>query len=205
MKLGTFFCIVILFISSNCVAEDNSTMCLSLNVKVTKDELPKVKEYLSGKISKPKFWPSKGTLAATIGDLDYIKNNSSKDELFDAFYVALSTNNQMSMDLVRLFKDINVRSKNDISPLMMAVSCNRVNVARKIILMGGDVNAKVKGSLYDPLIFAVQTKKSKLVRLLIDKGAGCSASKLSNGLTLIDIAKKIGKDEIVNIIKECSQ
>ncbi len=62
---------------------------------------------------------------------------------------------------------------------------------------------KVKESFYDPLIFAIQTKNRALVQLLIDKGANCRASKLSNGLTALAVAKKLGNDEIVDVIDNC--
>lgn len=182
---------------------NNLPNCVDLALTVNDSEKRHVQDYLAGKVEKKEFWPSKSMLAAVIGDLDYIKSSKSRDALFDAFYVTLSSGSGLSNDIVDLFYDINQRSKNDVTPLMMAVNCNQIDIVKKIILMGGDVNDKTSDSRSDSLIMAIQTKNIDLVQLLLKSGANCTDSALSNGLTAIDIARKLGTAEIEKEINKC--
>jgi len=198
-----FILFLLVFYIGNAFSSDALPECVNLQLNIHGEELAQVKSYLAGTTERKKYWPSKGILAAAINDLDYIKESKDKEILFGAFYVALSSGRPNTNDLIALFSDINLRSKDDLTPLMMAINCNQVDTVKKIISLGGDVNLKVKDTGYDPLILATLTKNTNLVNLLINKGANCKKSNLSNGLTVLDVAKKMGTPAIENKIKEC--
>ncbi|ALO36202.1 hypothetical protein CMT41_16790 [Colwellia sp. MT41] len=215
-----YFLILVLCISSTTFAKTNLANCYDLNFNIEGSELEKVKLYLSGKGEKGAYWPTKGILAASIGDIEFIKNNDSPEIRFDALYIALSAKPELYNEIISLFTNINERSKDGLSPLMIAVNCGKIEIVKELIAKGADINLKVKPKIvncdrvedsnskaephyWNILTLGIMTKNTELVNLLLMEGASCSDVILSNGLTTLDIAKKMSTNEIVGLIEQC--
>ncbi|WP_170176730.1 ankyrin repeat domain-containing protein [Litorilituus sediminis] len=192
-----------MILSTKTFANGSLANCIKTERNIEGEELIKVKLYLSGKSKRGEYWQSDGILAAEIGDIAFIKNSNSSEVYFDALYVALSSKPELYDEIISLFPDINERSSYGVTPLMMAVSCNRVEIVKKLISQGADVNLKVPPDNYDSLIFGVFTQNPTLVNLLIEQGANCKDSILSNGLSVLGVAEKTSTAEVVNLIKQC--
>lgn len=184
-------------------AKVDLSTCIGFDEALSSSEIEKIKSYLAGNSEPENFWPSKGYLAGLINDYSYIKNHQyEKDILSEAFYVSLIRNLALAHQLLPLFSNINMYSGN-LTPLMMAVNCNRPTLVKKIIAMGGDIDLRTKDLNYDILTLAILTKDNDLVNLLIKYGASCKTSKLSNGLTALELAHIVEAPSIISSLKKC--
>ena len=120
MKLITLFLISTLFVN-NTLANNISSTCSNFKFTFSESELIEVKAVLKGTVPHEEP-PSKIVLAASIGDINYIKTHKNFDTLFEAMYVTLSSDMVLFEELITLLKpeEINKRSKEQVTLLMMA-------------------------------------------------------------------------------------
>lgn len=67
--------------------------------------------------------------------------------------------------------DVNLPNELGITPLMTAIYFRDYEIAKMLIEKGADVNAIYKKEHFSPLIFACNTKKDKIIYLLLQNGA----------------------------------
>ncbi|XQW84208.1 ankyrin repeat domain-containing protein [Thalassotalea piscium] len=198
-----FIILFTLLISSHFV---NAAEYLCSNMKEQYDDiqLSEIKDYLASDFVDTGR-PSKAILAASIGDINYIKRQKSFNTLFEAFYLTLSSDMLIFQDLLNLLEeyDINQRSIEGVTLLMMAVDCGKISAVKTFIEKGANVNLKVENHGADALNMAVMTRNEDMVRYLISQGSNCKDSIYKNGVTVEELSKKIANSNISNLISNC--
>lgn len=184
---------------------DDSLSCPNIGDELSSQEAEKYKNYLSGELEHQNEMPTKGIVAGMIGDYKFIKSNQHDQQIvLDAFYIGLIKNDKNYLEqLLPLLKDINAHIGN-VNPLLLSVYCNRPEMVKKILSMGGDVNSRTKNLAHDALILAVLTENESLVDLLIESDINCKKSRLySNGFAL-KFAKSKNLLSIYEKIVQCT-
>ena len=100
--------------------------------------------------------------------------------------------------LIELGADIEARNDVNYTPLLIAVSQNKPEIARLLIELGANIN--IEGIFYTPLNYAALHDDIEMVRLLIELGANIEAID-DKGLTIFDKLRKYGKQPMINIIE----
>jgi uncharacterized protein len=95
--------------------------------------------------------------------------------------------------------DVNSKTDNGLTALMMASQRNRIDVAKLLLDRGADVNAR-RNMDWTALMDSAVRGHMKLVKLLLDKGADVHA-KTADGRTALKIAEKEGHTQIVELLK----
>ncbi|AYP74187.1 ankyrin repeat protein [Fowlpox virus] len=93
---------------------------------------------------------------------------------------------------------------NPVRPLHQAVSAKRINIVRKLLDMGHNVNAKDMYNGYYPIHLLVEDRCQgdlSIAKLLLERGADIEA-KDENGYTILFNAAKKGKTHLVKFLLE---
>lgn len=130
-------------------------------------------------------------------------NVNAKDEMGDsALKIAFRKQYSIIANiLVKAGADIDIHDDNGLPLLLGLCSKNSrtySEMARHIIMMGVDVNTRDRNG-WTPLMFAIQTTNDDLVMLLLEHGANPTL-KTNKGDNAIDLAKKFGRNEYVDIL-----
>ncbi|MBD0852509.1 ankyrin repeat domain-containing protein [Maribacter arenosus] len=109
-------------------------------------------------------------------------------------------NNQNQID----YSKVNPISfeKAEISALCKAIVKGDIELVKKLISLGEDVNRKSLGKT--PAIFAARYNKGEILKLLIDNGADLTI-KSDSGYTITEIAKSANAKEALEIISSAMQ
>ncbi|RHW75165.1 ankyrin repeat domain-containing protein [Colwellia sp. RSH04] len=201
---STVILLVVMLVNSGVFAKEIGSSCPNFKFTFSESELVKVKEFLAGKIER-KEPPSKVVLAASIGDINYIKSQESFDSLFEAMYVTLSSDMELFNELLILLKpeDINKRSKEQVTLLMMAADCGRVEAVAQLLDLGADINMNISSSGIDALNMAVMNRDTAMVEYLLDSGASCKNSVYQSGVTALELSKKLKSNNITKLLERC--
>ncbi len=92
-----------------------------------------------------------------------------------------------------------VKSPETASPMSVAISKGDVNIVKKFIEYGADVNEKSNGMT--PLMVAARYNKTEIIQLLLSKGAVVNA-KSENGFTALKYAELSNANEAVELLKQ---
>jgi len=92
-----------------------------------------------------------------------------------------------------------VKSPETASPLSIAISKGDVNIVKKFIEYGADVNEKSNGMT--PLMVAARYNKTEIIKLLLSKGAIRNA-KGENGFTALKYAELSNAHEAIEFLKQ---
>lgn len=90
------------------------------------------------------------------------------------------------------------------TPLIVATGCGYSEIMSYLLKAGADPNAKNVDGI-DPLIHAIMEENVDAVRLLLDSGFDLKRSKTKNGLSPLEVAKRKGNKEILEILKRKAQ
>jgi ankyrin repeat protein len=147
--------------------------------------------------------------------------NASGRDSVTALHAAASRGDSVMTDvLLKAYANPNLRDTSALTPLMYAVMhgawvnyLRGISVVKMLINAGADVNAVNKNKV-TVLQFACNVKGSldigfeeqrlKIVQLLLDKGADVTVRN-SHGLTALDMAKILGKSDLIALIREYSK
>ena len=92
-----------------------------------------------------------------------------------------------------------VKSPETASPLSIAICKGDVNVVKKFIEYGADVNETSNGMTL--LMVAARYNKTEIIKLLLSKGASRNA-KSENGFTALKYAEISNANEAINLLKQ---
>jgi ankyrin repeat protein len=87
----------------------------------------------------------------------------------------------------------------DTTPLIVAISKGDIEVVKKFIEYGADVNEKSNGM--SPLMVAARYNKVEIIKILISKGAHLN-QKDENGFTALKYAELSNAKEAIQILKQ---
>jgi ankyrin repeat protein len=87
----------------------------------------------------------------------------------------------------------------DTTPLSIAISKGDIEVVKKFIEYGADVNEKSNGM--SPLMIAARYNKVEIIKILISKGAHLN-DKDENGFTALKYAELSNAREAIQILKQ---
>jgi ankyrin repeat protein len=87
----------------------------------------------------------------------------------------------------------------DTTPLSVAISKGDIDVVKKFIEYGADVNEKSNGM--SPLMIAARYNKVEIIKILISKGAHLN-DKDENGFTALKYAELSNAKEAIQILKQ---
>lgn len=96
-------------------------------------------------------------------------------------------------------KEVGVFAKYYATPLCLAISNGEVEVVKKFIEYGADVNERTNGMT--PLMYAARYNQTEIIKLLISKGADVKA-KCKNGLTALKYAEISNATEAAELLKK---
>jgi ankyrin repeat protein len=91
------------------------------------------------------------------------------------------------------------KSPETASPLSIAICKGDVNIVKKFIEYGADVNEKSNGMT--PLMVAARYNKTEIIKLLLSKGAVLSA-KDEKGFTALKYAELSNAHEAIELLKQ---
>ena len=97
--------------------------------------------------------------------------------------------------------DVNVRTKEGLTPLFAAVSIGNIEVAKYLISVGADVNLRSNVGM-PPLFFAVAipNRDIDIIKLLVSAGADVTAKFGEYDWTALRQAESVGTAEIVRYL-----
>jgi ankyrin repeat protein len=87
----------------------------------------------------------------------------------------------------------------DTTPLIVAISKGDIDIVKKFIEYGADVNEKSNGMT--PLMIAARYNKVEIIKILISKGAHLN-EKDENGYTALKYAEISNATEAIQILKQ---
>ena len=90
----------------------------------------------------------------------------------------------------------------DATPLGMAISKGEVDIVKKFVEYGADVNEKSNGMT--PLMLAARYNNVKIIEFLLSKGASLK-TKNENGFTALKFAEMSNAKEAVAFLKEAGK
>jgi len=96
--------------------------------------------------------------------------------------------------------DVNTRDDDGATPLMAAVYCRAVGMARFLIERGADINAKSLNQ-NDAMIVAIVNHDEAMVSLLLGAGFQIAGSRTSSGLSPMDIAIRTRQPRVAELIR----
>ena len=96
-------------------------------------------------------------------------------------------------------KEAGIYAKYYATPLCLAISNGELEVVKKFIEYGADVNERTNGMT--PLMYAARYNQTEIIKLLISKGADVKA-KCKNGLTALKYAEISNATEAVALLKQ---
>lgn len=88
------------------------------------------------------------------------------------------------------------------TPLCMAISKGDLNIVKKFVEYGADINETSNGMT--PLMVAARFNRTEIVKFLIESGAKLE-SKSENGFTALKWAEASGSKEVAEILKNTSR
>jgi hypothetical protein len=97
--------------------------------------------------------------------------------------------------------DANAADRSGNTPLIEAIKRDRLELVKALLAAGADTDMQDKDG-YTPLMHAAALGRLDAARLLVERGEKSIAVKNKNGKTALDIAKKKGQQEIVQILLE---
>ncbi len=101
-------------------------------------------------------------------------------------------------DLKSTSTEGSVYAKYYATPLCVAISKGEVEVVKKFIEYGADINETTNG--LTPLMYAARYNQVEIIKLLLDKGANAKA-KDERGLTALNHAENSKAAEAVELLK----
>jgi len=126
-----------------------------------------------------------------------IKDNNGWTALYHA---AAGINPEEVKLLIKYGADVDSENKNGFSIIHAAAMMGSDEVLKLIIDNGGDIERKEVESKMTPLFAAIETNKILNVKLLVSKGANVNVKEYF-GMTTIEYAKSMGRNEIVKILE----
>ena len=97
--------------------------------------------------------------------------------------------------------DINQKNEEGLTPLLNAILCGNISIAKILIQHGADVNITEDTSGYSPLIFACLSGDKSLIKLLLDNGAEISI-RAKDGTTPLTAALRYGRKDICELMSD---
>jgi uncharacterized protein len=101
--------------------------------------------------------------------------------------------------LIKSGSDVNAKTSDGYSPIIFAVSDNKIDIVKLLIEYGANVNAQHNLG-WTPLMFAEQINSIELVKILIDAGADLNIQSSDNKNTVLINSVTRGHTEIVDLL-----
>ena len=103
-------------------------------------------------------------------------------------------------DLLRRGAAVNQPARNDLgaAPLHSAAAGGRLEICKRLVAAGADVNAREQDG-FTPLQIAAENEQIELVRLFLENGADPLAS-AADGRTALDFARGKGNAELIEVL-----
>lgn len=105
-------------------------------------------------------------------------------------------------DLKTTSTEVNVFAKFYSTPLCVAISKGEVDVVKKFIEYGADINETTNG--LTPLMYAARYNQVEIIKLLLEKGANIK-TKDERGFTALNHAENSKATEAIELLKNYSK
>ena len=145
--------------------------------------------------------------AASVGDLDFIRQSMSPDESIDIvnrggwtclMYASYYDHSQLVAFLVSCGSNVHFGSK---TALMLAASCGLIETLRVLIHVGDALeNEPSDEQGYTALFHAVSSDHYETCRLLLEAGSRIDVKDVQNQSTMLQIACQDGHERIVDLL-----
>ncbi|CAI5440508.1 unnamed protein product [Caenorhabditis angaria] len=125
-----------------------------------------------------------------------MSENLPKSPLFEAID---KNQTEIALSMLKTAENAAERDQNGMNVLAAAAYRGNVEIGKRAVELGNDVNDKTHDSGYTPLMFAALSGKPEMCRLLMDSGAKCY---LTNGIgkTASELAAFVGHHNCTAII-----
>lgn len=132
---------------------------------------------------------------------DWVQNKKNLINIDHDIMVAVAAAGDPESISILVHAGVNpdLATDNGSTALIVAAECGRLNVMTILIEFGANIQARNDDGI-DPLIESVMVGNLNSVRLLVNSGFDVRRSRTKNGLTPIDLAKKKGNKEILDIL-----
>lgn len=118
-----------------------------------------------------------------------------------AHFAAMWCNEEMMEELIESGDDINATAKDGTTPLYVAVTKGRSNIAKLLIDAGADINIPAEDWKWKPIQKAANRGHYEICKMLIEKGADIN-EKTITGKNALHIAIQQGHTKIVKLLVE---
>jgi ankyrin repeat protein len=169
---------------------------------------------MSESSSKPRFWDLKSAailvvavwlMAIFLSDCGYrftvarlSAERWAEDDGLNDLVMAIQSGRTARVDSLLSRVDVNARDNADYTPLMHAVRAGRLDLCRRLIDRGADLDASTHVGM-NALMLAVVRQDESILRLLLSRGAGVDAPTCS-GRTALMVACCKGNDELAAVL-----
>ena len=142
-----------------------------------------------------------------LGVKKYLKEGANVNESNDTEESVLACALRYRCDyeiidiLVESGADLNDFNEDGVSILDYAIMYNRIDLVKKVLEEGFDVNKTYRPSRFTPLMGAVCYGRGEIARMLLKMGANKEARD-TKGLTALDFAKKTHKKSMIKLLEE---
>ncbi|OGF67958.1 MAG: hypothetical protein A2Y62_00730 [Candidatus Fischerbacteria bacterium RBG_13_37_8] len=171
-------------INNNTILEQNLLSIRSLKIEL-KFRPSKEKEYLLYK-EMQNILKNAGAQARKEAELIFASIEGNEQEVEKAIMSSLDINSKICFDAPAIYE---------------AALFDNKSIVKMLIKHGADVNAKNKYNEETALFAAIANENIDMIKLLISSGALISETNFS-GLTVLDIAKWSGREDIIAIIEK---
>ena len=142
-----------------------------------------------------------------LGIKKYIKNGADVNDSNDSEESVLACALRYRCDdeiidlLVQSGADLNDFNEDGVNILDYAIMYNKIDLVKKIIDSGINVNATTRPSRFTALMGAVCYGRIEIAKMLLEKGADKNAVD-SKGLSALGFAKKTHKKSMIKLLEE---
>lgn len=114
-----------------------------------------------------------------------------------------SVNAKELLNVNNLRSNLEVVTTFDATPLCVAISKGDMDLVKKLVEYGADVNGKVQRGI-TPLMMAARYNNAEIAKFLLSKGAKLNTED-NSGNTALDHAKSVNAESVITVLKEAKK